>query len=543
MRNVIAGIALALGVIISGLGVLQLTLWAPSDTVTAHAELPNETSTVVVEPGMLNLYSGKATLTATGEGDITIAQASKENVDAWVGDSAHADITGLSSQTQLSVTSKDGDPVNENPATADLFTTVQTGASQQSLDWDQDAGRTAFLIGTESGDKHLSDVAITFSRDAASPFAVPLLIVGGILILVGIVLFVLSGRQRKRDAQRREARRERRRRLAETGAAFAIVPALALAGCGGAGSDLPTPNAAAKPSTAQAVITDDQAKKIVTEAADDIEQADSKLDSKALSSRADGPFASQRKAAYSVKKKAKDADLPATIAADEVTLNYTSATDTWPRVTTVVTTDSDSKQSQLLVLSQNSARENYKVWSQTVLLSGSEIPSVNDSRQGSTLLDPDASGLVMSPKATLAAYAKGLGGDKKSSAQFGDDAYATQVKKSIEDQTKELKKGNASLKVTFDAGSELVAQQTADGGAVVVGSLTSTRTISPEASDGEKGTLTVPKPQSELVKDTSTSKKLESTYSELVAFVIPASGKGKPQLIGVSEALTGASLK
>lgn len=541
MRYVFASILMVLGVILGGLGIAQKTIWAPSDTITATANLDSPGPLVVVDPGMLNLYDGPAKLTVQGKGDITVAQASKENVDAWVGDTAHTTITGLQDEHTLKTAKSKGADSAPNPAHADLWNSVHTEKGKQTLKWDQDAGRTTFLIATDGKAPGADTVSISYQHDTATPWAIPLMIAGGVLFLIGLILLLLGMRRGRKERDRRAARWERRRKLAETGAAFAVVPVIALSGCGGQSEPLPTPQPADKPSTAAAVIDDGQAKKILQQVSKSIERADGKLDSKALESRATGPFAAQRKKAYAVKKKAKDVDLPAPVADGDIKLNYTSATNDWPRVTTVVADSANGEQTQLLVLAQENPRSDYRLWGQTVLLAGSEIPSVNDSRQGSELLSPDASGLAATPQDTVSNYAKLLHGDKKDQQRFESDDYAKQVKKSIEDQKQQLSQGNAQISTTFTAGKNLVAQKTADGGAVVVGTMDSRRTISPESTGGRSGTLSIPKPQSELVGQTSTESKLETRYAEIMAFVVPPKGKGKPKLIGVNEALTGAS--
>ena len=142
MRYVFAVIFMVLGVVLGGFGILQKTVLAPSDTITATADLDSPGPLVVVDPGMLNLYPGPARLTVEGTGDVTIAQASKENVDAWVGDTAHTEITGLTSESALKAEKSDGKDSAPNPAAADLWTSVQTGAAPQTPNWCQNAGRT-----------------------------------------------------------------------------------------------------------------------------------------------------------------------------------------------------------------------------------------------------------------------------------------------------------------------------------------------------------------------------------------------------------------
>ncbi len=129
MRYTLAVILMVVGVVVAGLGPLQKTLWAPDDTITATTQIDGSAPAVVVDPGMLNLYETPATLTAEGTGDLTIAQAPIESIDAWIGDSAAARITGLASEGGLTVEPKDGAEEVPNPAGADLWEAETTGAA------------------------------------------------------------------------------------------------------------------------------------------------------------------------------------------------------------------------------------------------------------------------------------------------------------------------------------------------------------------------------------------------------------------------------
>src|SRR5699024_3926037 len=68
------------------------------DTITATAEIDADKPAVIIDPGMLNLYETPATLTVKGSGDLTIAQAPIDNVEAWAGDSAYDRVTGLAEE-------------------------------------------------------------------------------------------------------------------------------------------------------------------------------------------------------------------------------------------------------------------------------------------------------------------------------------------------------------------------------------------------------------------------------------------------------------
>ncbi|MDN5636338.1 MAG: hypothetical protein L0G36_11940, partial [Brevibacterium sp.] len=157
MRYTLAVILMVVGLVVGGLGILQKTLWAPDDQITATTQIDAEAPAVVVDPGMLNLYETPATLEVEGSGELTIAQAPIENVDAWVGNSASARVTGLAPEGGLTVKNQDGEAEVPNPAGADLWTSEVTGTDKVSLDWIDDANRTGFLVAGsgEPGDVEL----------------------------------------------------------------------------------------------------------------------------------------------------------------------------------------------------------------------------------------------------------------------------------------------------------------------------------------------------------------------------------------------------
>jgi hypothetical protein len=97
-------------------GILQKTLWAPEDTITATAEIDADKPAVIVDPGMLNLYETPATLTVKGSGDLTIAQAPIDNVEAWAGESAYDRVTGLAEEGELTTKATDGEEQVPDPA-------------------------------------------------------------------------------------------------------------------------------------------------------------------------------------------------------------------------------------------------------------------------------------------------------------------------------------------------------------------------------------------------------------------------------------------
>lgn len=540
VRYTLAVILMVVGVVVGGLGVLQKTVWAPSDTITATAQIDAGVPAVIIDPGMLNLYDTPATLNATGTGDLTIAQAPIESIDAWVGESSAQRVTGLSQEGALALKPKDGDPQVPNPSGADLWDNELLGTDTVSLDWKGEANRTGFLIAGSGQAGEVKTVTISWPNHAETPWAIPLMIIGGALIAGGVVLLFIGRGNAKREADRHKARQERRRKLAEYGTAFAIVPVLALSACGT--EELPKPEPSAAPSTAMAAVSDDQAKRVLDATAEEVKAADADADAGKLATRVTGPALTQREDIYKVKKKVKKQEMPPAVANESISLNYTAATDTWPRITSMVATSGDD--TQLLVFTQESPRDNYKLWSQTQLIPGVELPEFPDARQGSQLLAPEAEGYAQTPKSVIDGFAKALqaGEKSKEASNFEANDFAKSVWKNQKDLKKSVESGKAKVKYAFSPGKEIVAQDTANSEfAVVTGIVTSTTTITPDSSGGQSGTLTLKSPQKELVGSDSAKKPIETTTNQVLTFLVPKDGKA--QLIGGLETLGGAKLK
>ncbi|MDN5808043.1 MAG: hypothetical protein L0H52_12815 [Brevibacterium sp.] len=539
MRYTLAVILMVVGVVVGGLGILQKTLWAPDDQITATTEIDAETPAVVVDPGMLNLYETPTTLHVEGSGELTIAQAPVENVEAWAGNSAFDRVTGLAADGGLTVKPHAGDAKMPSPAGADLWTSEVTGTNSVTLDWTDDANRTGFLIAGSGEPGDVKTVTISWPNHAETPWAIPLMVIGGVLFVGGIVLLFFSRNNAKKEKNRRAARQERRRKLAEFGTAFAIVPVLALSACGP--EELPKPEPSEAPSSAAAGINDDQAKRILDSVAADIKAADKESDTSKLKKRATGPALKQREDAYKVKKKVDKHKLPPAVADEKIAINYTAATDSWPRTTSLVTSAGDD--TQLLVLTQKDPRADYKLWSQTQLVPGTELPEIPDARQGSQLLDPKTKDFVMTPEAAVSDYAKALGSGEKSkeAKKFESDDFSKSIWKNQQAQKKSAEDGKAEVKYKYTPGKEIVAQGTAGDAAVVTGVIEAESTISPESVDGRTGTLTLSTPQKELTGSDSTQKSVTTKTTQVLTFLVPKDGKVR--LIGGLETLSGAELE
>jgi uncharacterized membrane protein len=239
VRFIASAIFLVLGLVLGIIGVGQKTFWAPSDTITASADIDADAPVAVIEPGVLNLYDVPTTVKVQGTGPLTVSQASKENIDAWVGEDTRVTrITGLQSSTELATTTGDGkDTSVPDPAGGELFTKQDSGDDEITLTWKDDAGRTAFLLAGDGKAGEVTSVSISWLSHASTPWATTLIVLGILALAAAVVLGILAIRSSRQERARRTRRQERRRRLAETGSTVtAEVPLVGAAAAAAAGT-------------------------------------------------------------------------------------------------------------------------------------------------------------------------------------------------------------------------------------------------------------------------------------------------------------------
>src|SRR5690625_654107 len=250
-------------------------------------------------------------------------------------------------------------------------------------------------------------------------------------------------------------------------AAGAVTTVLLLAGCAG---ELPQPEPEPAATAPQPVLDEDRIERILQDVQETIETADASLDAELLTDRVSGPALAMRAAEYRLSA-ASGAERPPTPLTTSSQVEVVAATDEWPRSLYVVShVPDDANLPLLLVLTQDSPRNQYKLWYWTTLLPGAETPSTAHPQAGSPQLAADAEGLRTTPEQTVAAYAELLADpDGENAALFAEDPFRTGYAEMI-----------AALRSTVEVAGEVEeaygvregtvsAMETAEGGAVVVG--------------------------------------------------------------------------
>ncbi|MDQ0258290.1 hypothetical protein J2W20_000165 [Sinomonas atrocyanea] len=590
MKTAAALLLLGLVALVAGIG--QLTWWAPADQVTATVPAGTPASPLtVIDAKLKDLRGGEATLTVHGNGNFVLAAARPDDMAAWVGKAAHTTIDGASDDGKvLKATHTDGEATSPNPAGADLFATTQNANGTLDYHWDlPDSGDWQLLLASDGKAPAPQDVTITWPSHATMPWAVPLIVIGALLILAAAALVLLprlrggprrpgpgaggpdaEGGDRRRapadggpattaippvpgqapgaapgaapgtapgTAQRTAASAARRRpRAARTSAALA-----ALLGLGGLAAVPAQAATAPAPSPAEAgtrVVVEDQLTRILDQTANAVQAGDDAKDAGKLGARVDGSALLARQQNYKVRAAVSSAPAIAPVRSSKLLTTVVTTQRSWPRTVIAVTQGQGNTTPQLLTLRQASARENYKLIEAAPLLPGATFPGTPKSGAEQLSLD-DKAGLAVSPKDAIAGIADRLSNANSAwKGRIPDNAY---IKDTFGYQADIAKAADATF--TFKhtpVGNEAAAFRAADGGAIVIAPLDFTVEGTPKAS-GDK--VTLQDDAAALAGGKEATKKATLTFRESVMLYLPKDG-GPQQvtLIGATRNLSGASV-
>ncbi|WIB25216.1 hypothetical protein [Curtobacterium sp. MCSS17_015] len=578
MRFVLAIVSFVIGVLLVGLGVGQRTVFAPPSSIVAATSGTASAPVTVIPGSVLNANPGYQRINVSGADEVFAAYGKTSDVDAWVGDAAHttlrydADDSSLVGRTTGSATEV------PDPKGSDLWYQEYDDATQFTVRLPADV---SLVLASDGSDPAPSDISLTWPRDTATPSVGPLLTIGGLFVLGGVVLLIWaflhqrrSRGPRRRSGGGRPPRVRASRRAAAAGAqvparsrrgrrSFVAVPvlvagALVLSGCsseywpqgGGDAGTTPTPTAsatgaaAATPATAA---TKQQISRIVSRVAEVAEQADADKDADLAGSRFAGPALELRKANYAIRNADAEAKALPAIAADDVCVALPEQTDTWPRtVFTVVAADcSDAETApQALTLVQQDARSDYKVEYAVSLEADAQLPSLAPTSVGAAQLAPDSKLLALAPDQVAAAYGDILSKDSESAsadlfAGEGDD-LRTRIGKSYKDEKAKSLPDTADIEYSSEvpAGTPL-ALATNTAGALVSVDLNEIEKVTPTADGAKVNTEGAVKALSGV--DSST-KGVTATYGVQLLFSVPPVGSDdKIELLGFTQGLIAAS--
>lgn len=273
-RRLVSAGAVVLGIVAIVLAVCSATVWRPSATATATLTSRPDQPYVLVEPGVLGLVDSDVTVSAHADGEpVTLAVGYSTDATSWLADDPYVSVTGLEDWTRLAATdvtercttgsetqaptpsaspSETAGPDAQatpsatasqepgtsaqgcvrltasgaDPAAADVWQLTASDTSQVSLSLDA-ADPDLVLLASTDGTGAAPQLTLTWPRSVSTPWLLPGIIVGGVLVCLGVFALLMDLQIRRADAQRRQRAAERAARLAQADTTATLgIPAL-----------------------------------------------------------------------------------------------------------------------------------------------------------------------------------------------------------------------------------------------------------------------------------------------------------------------------
>ncbi|WP_050054641.1 hypothetical protein [Pseudarthrobacter siccitolerans] len=560
LKTAVALVLLGLLTLLAGIG--QRTIWAPSETFTAAAPADGQAAPLtVIDQSLRTLHGGTVKINIEGDGNFLLAAGRPDDVDAWVGQTAHNTVTGVSEDGKsLQVEHADGEATAPSPAGSDLWVSTENASGELEYSWTPPAGGDwTLLLASDGTQPAPSSVSMTFPNDTSTPWAVPLMVLGSLLILGGIVLALLSARKRDGEgdgkgsgfAQRARARSEARSssRLGMVAAGAVTVAVVAGAGTAAqAASPAPSPDPASSPAAAQEqsgspVLLDAQFRRILEQVSAAADAGDAAKDAAKLAERVGGTELEVRTQNYKIRSQVGSYEARMPVRSTKLLTTVVTKDREWPRSVLAVTQGDGNVVPQLLTLVQASPRENYKLVETNPLQPGTTFPTIN--RDGTETLAPaDKTGLLYSGEEAMSGLADRLtSADSAFKDRLVEGESSPYIADTLSYQSEVVKAGeNGNFSFTHKVVPEsTVVFRTADGGALVLGRINFGFEGTPKAA-GDK--LTIGDDAAALAGGKETTTGMVLSFAESMAVYVPPAGSSDPmKLVAATRGLVGASFK
>lgn len=613
MRFVWAVAAFVIATVMIGAGIAQRTIFQGPKTTQADITVSEEAPYLLIDGAVLGSFPGTQTLRAHADGDIFAAYGRTADMQAWLADTSYNAVT-LDDDGLPTTTLVPAEIVTESPETVpaeepDAAPTEDPSGDEEALPAHSPVGSDLWLdefqqsdvliaplqlpadmsvlVATNGVDPAPTQVSISWPLANGTPWAGPLIVAGGIVMAVGIFLYILGIRhvRRSRGPRRKglplpatepidlavegadkgviAATPPTRRALSAGRRSFVVLPAVAVsallfAGCSAdawpqlAGSATPTPSASViVPENQQATaVTKPQAERILARIAATVAEADETLDSALVATRLDGAALATRLTNYTLRGEITDYEPLDPIAAKPLEIFLPESNDLWPRSVLAVVDDTETKTSSIMVLTQADPWSAYKLTYQGALEASTLMPDLPAIYLGAPRIQPDSQFMLLPPGEVAAAYADIInnGEDSEYYGLFDaeGDQFRTTIATSREEQLAEFNKTaskTGSLTFTSVPGSfEPYAIATLESGAIVAVNLNEQEIVKPTNADAVikvDGNAEV----KALSGATQSATGFTTTYSDQLFFYVPGQGSTeKIRLLGYASAILDAKV-
>ncbi|OZG63000.1 hypothetical protein BLEM_0265 [Bifidobacterium lemurum] len=314
-------------------------------------------------------------------------------------------------------------------------------------------------------------------------------------------------------------------RLSKVCAAATIVVAMTASLCACEGR-VPTVSAPSSDSVSPD-LTESQEQEIRTRILETLEAANEARSTDGLDQILSGPELQIRTSEILVAQTTGSLRKEATIPTD-ISQTVIPTNDGWPRsVFTITTTTEDQQSMRLLVLTQNSARENYKLTAVARLFSGAQLPKFAIAEIGSQMGDPEDENLVATPTEAVERYADVLqnGSNSEYASEFADDYFREQLAQLTTTVQEGMERNNGTQTQTFTADpQQMWIMRSTEGGDLVVATIASEWTR--QAGEGRESQPASDEERALFGDGTATST-MKVTYVNVVALYVPSEDSGQ----------------
>ena len=564
MRFWIALIVFVTGLVSSAVGFNNQLENQPISVINASASLTKPASYVLIPNAVLSAYEGETSVFAIGDAAVFMATGRESDIVAWLGDSAYVEMRLSVDKTKqiasLVEIERPGAGELDDPVGADIWKAeiLSNGTALLPIEVNNEVAVLMASTGIEQAPRTLR---VTWQLEEAEAPIAPITLIGlGIMLLGALLGIHASFVYGKKFRSRRNTRGPRRpkppkpkravsqagngpmtSRRALRGMKFVGV-ALSIGMLAGCVPDYQNPIISPKPLEQPGVLTatldSSQLQRILKEISDVVATADATLDRESLEVRVAGPALEIRRAAYALAAKSTDSIFtPTKILSGPVQLFLPGATDTWPRNTIVVTGENAL---QVLVLRQESPRDDYKLYQYSELLPDISFPEVPAEIVGANALKEDNKFLSMDP----ASLVEGLGNllNRGFDSPWAllidpDNQYVSDVSAVQLGLQDTLSNANLSFGHALSE-SQPVILANSEGGALVALYMIDTYTIIPK-EPGDAVAITGE--ESILLGTGGSATGIETKYGAMLLFNVPASGSDeRATLLGATQQLLSA---
>lgn len=559
MRFVVALGILVVAIASTLTGVAQRTILAPPDFYTTTIQSTANAPYLVIPAAVIASHPGNPTITASAGGAVFIASGREADINAFVGDSNSATVTG-DLKAGFAVTNKPGSLAPVDPSGSDLWRAEAKTTLKGSLAIDAEQSGAA-LIASNGSSAAPAQIKIVWAGLFDPTISNILIWTGLALMAVAAFLIILVYRQMRinRGPRRRTPKAPRPPRyryrsifgkpvrgrraarftaIVSTGLTLTLLTACAPSKPVTASSAHPSSTAQVQPVT----LLDSQVKRILGEVAGVATDADTSLNKDALTERFAGAALQVRLTNYQLRKlNSRIAGMPK-IVASPIQFSIPAAAQVWPRTWMAVTDEKgDTNLPQMLVLQQDTPRSNYKVWFTIRLMPGAKIPATPPSDKGAIMVDPASLFLKVSPNKLPAIFGEVLNlGQSSVKAPLFDlnNQFYAQVSGAQQAQIVQLKKANIKFSHTL-GDPNVISLATSDGGALVAVYQSDIDTIKPTKAGSA---VKVGAEEKLLLGSNGSSLGVKSVYGDMLLFYVPAvDDAGQITLIGATQGLISVS--